>query len=920
MNDYFVSPSNIAAATRARSTDINTLDASIEAAFDKLPALAALFTDNASYAVDVGGQNALSFPVPSAITALADGMQFRVKLANSLTAAAVATVGMLGTYPVRRLDGSVMAGEALAGQITTLTYQAGVLYINTGSPMPVAANGLPISGGTMTGALNTAKGADVAAAAALDLQSATGNLLHVTGAAIITSVILAPGASRDVIFDGTPTLTNSAALKLPGAANIIVMAGDRATFYGDTTGNVVVTSYERADGNPLAIQHGLLPIGALMAFDSDVQSNLHTTATGDTYLKTGVIADSTAYPLAPAGPWASATTGTPTWTVANPACSMTSGNGMIVAGLTNGAIVYSIDGSDWSAQVSFGGSGNCHVRFANGVFIAINNGRIGRSVDGRTWSSVQTTVSFPPVGVDYGAGLWVAMVSTSTTYYTSADNGLTWTTRTLPSALTADGTCGSQLIYGSMFAAVGNTASLSSSDGLSWVARVITGTPIGFAYGGGMYVYTTNSATQANVVFSSPDFINWTARGTTQAISTKFGVNYLFGKFVIADGTATSFYSANATAWSAQANSVTSNSAVFCSALAPDGTYAVGGTVSGTFTRLHSNGINWFGNSAGMSTLLASAATTTPVQLEWCNDHFALLSATGSNSFIDYSWDGKAWWRTYNPLSAITGPSICYFVGKHHLFSGTAYYTSVDGFVWTVVATNLPTNYPASGAVSVANGRMYLLAAAAFSYTVDGTNWVNGALPAGTWVGVTHGGSVYVAYGSGAGAIIATSADGQTWVSQGTPFGASATVLRIVRAGSAFIAATSTGQLYRSTDGATWTLLTNNAYGAAPSVFTSMDTDGTTVVCVNASDNTMMLWAGGASNPLYRRGTTTTLSPGSGTRGFRCNTAGLFAGKNGTSPYTYGQISAVSKVLNDFNLKTYDSAGVARSDFYKRVA
>jgi hypothetical protein len=88
-------------------------------------------------------------------------------------------------------------------------------------------------------ALETAKGAAVASAAATDIWSAgDGTLLHVTGTTTITSLGTAPqaGAVRLLLFDAALTLTHGASLVLnAGGANITTAAGDMAVVVADTT-------------------------------------------------------------------------------------------------------------------------------------------------------------------------------------------------------------------------------------------------------------------------------------------------------------------------------------------------------------------------------------------------------------------------------------------------------------------------------------------------------------------------------------------------------------------------------------------------------------------------------------------------------------------------------------------------------------
>jgi hypothetical protein len=88
----------------------------------------------------------------------------------------------------------------------------------------------------MLGAMDWVKGADIASATTLNLTTATGNGVHVTGTTTITGVTLGSGMLRLVVFDGILTLTHNATTNnLPGAANITTAAGDRAIYWSDGT-------------------------------------------------------------------------------------------------------------------------------------------------------------------------------------------------------------------------------------------------------------------------------------------------------------------------------------------------------------------------------------------------------------------------------------------------------------------------------------------------------------------------------------------------------------------------------------------------------------------------------------------------------------------------------------------------------------
>jgi hypothetical protein len=101
---------------------------------------------------------------------------------------------------------------------------------------------------TLLGAMNWVKGADVASAATINLTTATGNAVHVTGTTQIDAVTLGSGMWRMVIFDGILTLAHSAtANNLPGGANITTAANDRALYWSDGT-TVYCAAYNKASG------------------------------------------------------------------------------------------------------------------------------------------------------------------------------------------------------------------------------------------------------------------------------------------------------------------------------------------------------------------------------------------------------------------------------------------------------------------------------------------------------------------------------------------------------------------------------------------------------------------------------------------------------------------------------------------------
>lgn len=90
-------------------------------------------------------------------------------------------------------------------------------------------------------------GADVAAAATVDLNAFDTEAVRVTGTATITSLGICPaGFLRELRFAGVCTLTHSASLLLPGAANITTAANDVLTFRSLGSGNWIMVSHTAA--------------------------------------------------------------------------------------------------------------------------------------------------------------------------------------------------------------------------------------------------------------------------------------------------------------------------------------------------------------------------------------------------------------------------------------------------------------------------------------------------------------------------------------------------------------------------------------------------------------------------------------------------------------------------------------------------
>lgn len=143
-----------------------------------------------------------------------------------------------------------LSGQAVAVPATTTEVLTG-----TDTSKPVTADAL---------AALWEKGADVASSGTISLGE--GSLFHITGTTTITDIDFAPaknGRRATLIFDGALTLTHHATtLLLPGGANITTAAGDRCVVVQDSSDNVYVESYTRADGTAVVAAASGIPVPA----------------------------------------------------------------------------------------------------------------------------------------------------------------------------------------------------------------------------------------------------------------------------------------------------------------------------------------------------------------------------------------------------------------------------------------------------------------------------------------------------------------------------------------------------------------------------------------------------------------------------------------------------------------------------------
>jgi len=123
------------------------------------------------------------------------------------------------------------------------------------------------------------KGSDMASAATVDLSTADGYFVDITGTTTITAFgTEAAGISYLLRFTGALTLThNGTSLILPGAANITTANGDMAYMISLGSGNWKCALYQKADGTAVVAT----------SVSAAAQSDQETATSTTTYVSPG---------------------------------------------------------------------------------------------------------------------------------------------------------------------------------------------------------------------------------------------------------------------------------------------------------------------------------------------------------------------------------------------------------------------------------------------------------------------------------------------------------------------------------------------------------------------------------------------------------------------------------------------------------
>ena len=317
------------------------------------------------------------------------------------------------------------------------------------------------------------------------------------------------------------------------------------------------------------------------------------------------------------------------------------------------------------------------------------------STQPRVQPSANVIVGFDSASVA-GQNLFVSL-SSGTTNATSSTDGITWTTRTLPSASSWKAAVCNPTTGVFVAVAQGSTAAASSTDGITWTARTLPSSSnwCAVTVNTTTGVFVAVSSSTGTTAASSTDGITWTAR-TLPTSSSWVAVtcNPTTGIFLaIANGSSSAAYSTDGITWSQPTlPAITNWTAVTCNPTT--GVFVVIARPS-TVAASSTNGITWTSRSL-------------PAASDWaavtCNPTTGVFVATSDSSSIGASsTDGITWTSRTFPFGGwfvvTCNPTTGVFVSVSQ--GSTVAVSSTDGITWTSRTLSVSAGYAIASAYQV---------------------------------------------------------------------------------------------------------------------------------------------------------------------------------------------------------------------------
>jgi len=137
------------------------------------------------------------------------------------------------------------SGNVLLGAVASVVVSAAMTPVVQAATTAAAAAALavlPLAGGTMTGGIVQAAGASIASATAVNLTTATGNTVVITGTTTSTSLTMSTGQQMILLPSGAWPLTyHATTMNINGGVSYTCAAGDRLYCVKDSAGVIRVT-------------------------------------------------------------------------------------------------------------------------------------------------------------------------------------------------------------------------------------------------------------------------------------------------------------------------------------------------------------------------------------------------------------------------------------------------------------------------------------------------------------------------------------------------------------------------------------------------------------------------------------------------------------------------------------------------------
>ena len=258
---------------------------------------------------------------------------------------------------------------------------------------------------------------------------------------------------------------------------------------------------------------------------------------------------------------------------------------------------------------------------------------VSKVSDALNFAASALTNSVVWTGLAYGAGLFVAISSTSGNFVNTSPDGITWTSRSLPASAAYNGIAWNPII-GLFIAFVSGGNYITSPDGINWTARTSPTSVNQLSSAGDKFFFTLSST----AVWYSKDGINWTSTtvtGLTQVTKVTFGNNAYICTQAAAGTTVN--VSIDGIIWVAS---------------------TITGATSQTFNVIFLNGLFYCYGSTGL-------CWTSPDGVVWTTSIVTInigalgipivgngIALCGSTTGVYYSLDGKVW--NLKPYSTVT--------------------------------------------------------------------------------------------------------------------------------------------------------------------------------------------------------------------------------------------------------------------------